>query len=203
MTTCFDTEALGGGAKICRASHAFFLHGKKPLHRPAPLPYFPARENAGVAQLVEHLVANENVESSNLFARSPPFLTGIPRQGCGGKVVPSFSSQSQSDCGRRNRLKGTPGNASDALECGGKRKRHAAFGWDCGRASVGQASSLSLRTLTGWKPVPHCPPKAVSALVPRSATALQGLARDLAASFRESPKTGDYAVMPQSFAFRA
>lgn len=32
--------------------------------------YFPRLSNAGVAQLVEHLVANENVESSNLFARS-------------------------------------------------------------------------------------------------------------------------------------
>jgi hypothetical protein len=33
-----------------------------------------ASQNAGVAQLVEHFLAKEDVESSNLFARSTPSL---------------------------------------------------------------------------------------------------------------------------------
>jgi voltage-gated potassium channel len=39
------------------------------------LPYFPRLVNAGVAQLVEHFLAKEDVESSNLFARSKPLLS--------------------------------------------------------------------------------------------------------------------------------
>ena len=37
-------------------------------------------------------------------------------------------------------MKAAPGNPSGTLECGGKRKRHAAFGGDCGRAHMASSS---------------------------------------------------------------
>ena len=65
--------------------------------------------------------------------------------------------------GNRTGMVGTKrGMLSGNLECGGKRQRHAAFGGDFGRAH-----GAVLRTRVA---------KAVSPLVPRFATALQGFA---------------------------
>lgn len=50
---------------------------KNPLAREGFAPLLCAPRDAGVAQLVEHFLAKEDVESSNLFARSPPLESGL------------------------------------------------------------------------------------------------------------------------------
>ena len=82
----------------------------------------------------------------------------------------------------------TPGSTRGALECGGKRKRHTAFGEDGVRAMWDRLPAGQRARMDRLEACPTLPPKAVSALVPRFATALQGSARGVAASFRLSPQ---------------
>jgi hypothetical protein len=67
-------KSTGSLAAIPLTSQDFL---KNPLARKGSAPLLCAPRDAGVAQLVEHFLAKEDVESSNLFARSPPLGSGL------------------------------------------------------------------------------------------------------------------------------